>query len=1164
MLKKSFSMFLIILLISTQYSYVTHANPGESLEDSESVKIGDTFGDWTLVWHDEFNGNEINPDNWRIDTGNGFIDGNGQFVPGWGNDELQYYQEDNVKVEDGNLVLEARKETVHYPGHGAETFHYTSGKVMSDGNRFNKKYGRFEAKMSLPKGQGFWPAFWMMPANDEYGAWAASGELDIMENAGNSPNKIGGALHYGGEWPNNTFSAKDYYFPEGRDITDFNVYAVEWEPGEIRWYVNDELYQTINNWETTSTGNPAKFAYPAPFDQPFHLILNLAIGGHYGGNPDETTEFPNQVLVDYVRVYELTGRDYREPVEPTFEGAPLPENAKEAVNGNYIYDTGYEKGFTEIRTDGEVESNWNRDYWNFLHLEQFQGLGSVSVESIDHQPFAKIDIENGGNQAHSLQLIQDVTVTTGRWYKLSFDAKSTTNRSINVKIGGGAERGWSAYSPNLDYQLTEEVQNYQMTFQMQQESDIAARLEFNVGNNENPVWIGNVRLEEIEPVDPYNENAPKTPLRNGNHIYNGTFDLGRIDRLTYWDMETNGAEATPSVDPDVRELLVKIANGGSSKDTIQLRQSGIELLENNDYQLKFQARADADQDIEVALVSKTGEIHYSNSETFKLSTEMEQHEMTFTMSSESDRESQLVFFLGGNNENVVIDNVELIRLTDHQPGLTLDDAFPLKNGQFFNWSYWSSHVQGEYEPGVSNAAFDIVEGELEATIIESGWEPWHVMLEQSGLNLKEKNTYILEFDARSTTDRQIEVVLENNAYERYFNEAVQLTDSMSHYRFEFDMTTDDVVALKFLLGNTDIGEHQIIMDNIRLEVKGEREKYFPLINGSFSEELEGWSPHIQGEHEPGASEATFEVVNDELKATITNAGWEPWHVLLEQKGLQLQAGNTYILELDARSTVDRPVELVLENSAYQRYFDTIIYLTNTTQTFTFEMEMPTDEIVDLKFLLGNVDLDTHEVYLDNVRLEVKGAREIIEGIEDDEDPTSPEPDEDPSEPGNEDDALKDKIEELEEKISELESRIAELENELEIEELEKIIEQLEKQINELETNDQQMRDKLASLEDTIKALKKELDLVKDQLQKSDGGSGQEPKENDDSKKGNGNDPGIQPEESDNEKEIEVNDKNENGTLPNTATTLYQYLLFGLLFMVAGVILFIARKKWWNS
>src|SRR5690606_28963036 len=114
----------------------------------------------------------------------------------------------------------------------------------------------------------------MMPANDMYGSWAASGEIDIMENAGHSLNKIGGALHYGGEWPNNTFSAKDYYFPEGRDITDFNVYAVEWEPGEIRWYVNDELYQTINNWETTGSGNPAKFAYPAPFDQPFHLILN--------------------------------------------------------------------------------------------------------------------------------------------------------------------------------------------------------------------------------------------------------------------------------------------------------------------------------------------------------------------------------------------------------------------------------------------------------------------------------------------------------------------------------------------------------------------------------------------------------------------------------------------------------------------------------------------------------------------------------------------------------------------------------------------------------------------------------------------------------------------------------------------------------------------------
>ncbi|GAA0287242.1 LPXTG-motif cell wall-anchored protein [Gracilibacillus halotolerans] len=1159
MFKKSLSMFLVILLICTHYSTTVLANPQD-----ESVEVGDSFGDWTLVWHDEFDGNELNEENWRIDTGNGFIDGNGEFIHGWGNEELQYYQEDNVSVEDGYLVLEAKEETVHYPDHGRETFHYTSGKVISDGGRFNKKYGRFEARMSLPKGQGFWPAFWMMPANDEYGAWAASGEIDIMENAGNSPNKIGGAIHYGGEWPNNTFTAKDYYFPEGRDITDFNVYAVEWEPGEIRWYVNDELYQTVNNWDTTGNGNPAKFTYPAPFDQEFHIILNLAIGGHYGGNPDETTEFPNKVLVDYVRVYDLTGREYREPVEPTFEGAPLPENAKEAVEGNYIYDTGFEQGFTEIRTDAEAETNWNRNYWNFLHLEQFNGSGSVSVDSIDDKPFAKVEIENGGNQSHSIQLIQDVTVTTGRWYKLSFDAKSTTNRPMNVKIGGGAERGWSAYSPNRDYELTDETQSYEMTFQMQQESDASARLEFNVGNNANPVWIGNVRLEEVEPVDPYNEDGPKTPLADGNHIYNGTFDLGRLDRLTYWDFLTDGAEANVSVQPEARELNVSISNGGSEKEAIQIKQRGIQLRERDEYQLTFEARAEEARDIDVAFVSEDGENVYV-AETFSLSTTMEQHEMLVTMDAPTDIESQLVFMLGGNGNDVTIDNVRLVRLTDHHAGVSLEDAFPLKNGNFtHSLLHWTSHVQGEHEPGISEATFEITDGELVSTVTNAGWEPWHVMLEQSNLDLKEGNTYILEFDAKSSINREIEIAVENSSYERYFHTVIELTEEMSTYSFEIDMGTNDAVALKFLLGNSDADEHSFHFDNVKLEVKGEREKYFPLENGDFSKELEEWNPHVQGDHEPDVSEATFDVVDGELKASIINAGWEPWHVLIDQGNLNLRADNTYILTFDAKSSVDRDIEVVVENSSYHRYFHSAIELTDTMQTFSYEFEMDADDIGALKFLLGNTDIGEHEVYLDNVRLEVKGAREVLEEeTVEGEEPTPPgNEEEDPDDSENdEDNELEERISQLEQLIDELTSKIEQLESHSDLLELEKRIQGLEEQLAELRKEYSHVEESFTLLEQELSDLKREMELLKEQYNNEEDKREENPSSDDSNQESGDNSDEVESPERDSKAENsqETTDKDEH-ILPDTATNQFNYLLIGLLFIVASGILLYFRKK----
>ena len=241
------------------------------LINGHAVPIGNSKGNqypektpmWTMVWNDEFDGegnvntNGVDLDKWGFQNGNGTEYGN----PGWGNNELQFYREENTRVEDGKLIITAKEED-----HKGSK--YTSGKLVTD-STFAKAYGKFEARMKLPEGTGFWPAFWMMPKDSVYGGWAVSGEIDIMEARGRLINQVGAAIHYGRNWPNNKHSGGTYVFPEGEDFTDFHTYGIEWEPGEIRWYVDGELYLTQNNWDSWGAGQPAKYAYPAPFDQEF-------------------------------------------------------------------------------------------------------------------------------------------------------------------------------------------------------------------------------------------------------------------------------------------------------------------------------------------------------------------------------------------------------------------------------------------------------------------------------------------------------------------------------------------------------------------------------------------------------------------------------------------------------------------------------------------------------------------------------------------------------------------------------------------------------------------------------------------------------------------------------------------------------------------------------
>lgn len=234
-----------------------------------------------LVMSEEFDTNGApNTSMWSYNIGTG--------SNGWGNNELQYYTDkpENIKIENGNLNITARKES--YLGSS-----YTSAKILTKG-KFEQKYGRIEARIKLPWGKGVWPAFWMLGANSDTVLWPQCGEIDIMEYIGSKPTQVFGTVH-GPGYSGGEAISKTYTLPNNRFDNDFHVFGIEWGENYINYYVDDVLYNQIT---------PKNVKGEWVFNQPFYLILNVAVGGNLPGSPNSETVFPQTMLVDYVRVYE--------------------------------------------------------------------------------------------------------------------------------------------------------------------------------------------------------------------------------------------------------------------------------------------------------------------------------------------------------------------------------------------------------------------------------------------------------------------------------------------------------------------------------------------------------------------------------------------------------------------------------------------------------------------------------------------------------------------------------------------------------------------------------------------------------------------------------------------------------------------------------------------
>jgi len=324
-----FGVVAVLVLVSHK-GVTAHAEPSHG-----NLPL---LSSWKLVWSDEFDGELIDRTKWSFDLD----------CWGGGNAERQCFTDspENARIEEGALVITARRERVTGPSlperlRGPDTAsetvsrEYSSARLVTRGHAA-WRYGRIEVRARLPRGQGVWPAIWMLPENSFYGAWAASGEIDIMEavNLGvpcedcvsGVEDRVLGTLHYGAEWPNNHYSGSEVTLPNLAQGS--HTFALEWSPQGMTWSVDGSPFacQTPAHWFTTSEvgqGRPA-----APFDQPFHLILNVSVGGglaerkNLGGVHPEV--FPQSMIVDFVRVYEWAGEGDAPapsgPCEPAFRG----------------------------------------------------------------------------------------------------------------------------------------------------------------------------------------------------------------------------------------------------------------------------------------------------------------------------------------------------------------------------------------------------------------------------------------------------------------------------------------------------------------------------------------------------------------------------------------------------------------------------------------------------------------------------------------------------------------------------------------------------------------------------------------------------------------------------------------------------------------------------
>ena len=728
-----------------------------------------SYEGYTLRWQDEFDGAELNRDDWNVEL----------HEPGWVNNELQSYVDspENIYLEDGKLVLKP-VETKNADG----TVSYTSGRVNTQ-NKHDFKYGIFEARAKVPAGQGFLPAFWMMPTNENlYGQWPRCGEIDIMEVLGNDTTRSYGTLHYGNP---HSQSQAGCTLTEGSFSDEYHTFAVEWEPDRISWYVDGVMIHTENDWYSATEGQ-GEITYPAPFDQPFYIILNLAVGGNWPGSPDETTDIANAAFyVDYVRVYQKDS--YDEDVQKPEKTVTLREPD---AAGNYIVNGDF----------AAAESLSDSEGWSFLTT--LGGEGAAAIEN----GALRVTTANPGTVDYSVQLVQPgLPLQEGGVYEVRFDASADAPRTMKVGVSA-PDRGYKRYLEDTAVQLTTEKQTYTYTFTMTDDADPNGRLEFNMGaaGSDAGITLSNVWVRKTGQADL--SDPEKTVLADGNYVYNGSFQEGE-GRLGYWKTwALPGSSVSVSNQDNIRKLQIEAGPLTSILNPVMVYQKDLALTAG-DYALSFDAAGPAGGKILVRVAGQT----------FTAETTGQEQSYEYKLSLPEGRSGGDIAIVVRQGGAYTVDNVRLV-----EDSLIKNGSFNAGFAGYEVYAYTTSDVDYVVDSLNEPNAADI-------TIRNTGDAAWKIQLKQNGIELEAGQWYRLSLKAKSNLGRKLMFAIQRDGsadddWTPYSGEEiVQLGAEYQTYAITFQMNwpTDEKAVLSISMGAV-AGEqidqlHRICIDDILLE-----------------------------------------------------------------------------------------------------------------------------------------------------------------------------------------------------------------------------------------------------------------------------------------------------------------------------------------------------------